>query len=250
MRFNILFILVVLFSIYSCTHKLVNAGLSENENYSLPILIKDVNSHSIQSRWIQAKAQISIDGGGFFSSGSMNLRSYKDSLLWISVSKLGLEIGRGLIRSDSAFITNDWEHTYWTGSLKEIGIKYNVPAGLADIQALVFPSLEADHQYVMEKKEAGYTLMEQGFPSKKYSITTSPSLLIQSIVLSSGDADLKVNYEDYQDQKDFWFPFVHNHQFKKGTEIHETKIKFNQVQSSDAPLNTPFNIPTDYTLIK
>ncbi|MEO5582104.1 MAG: DUF4292 domain-containing protein, partial [Saprospiraceae bacterium] len=153
-------------------------------------------------------------------------------------------------RSDSAFITNDWEKTYWRGSLQEIGIKYNVPAGLADIQSLVFPSLEPDHEYILEKKDMGYTLVAQGFPSKKYSIITSPSLLIQSIVLSNGDAELKVNYEDYQDQKDFWFPIVHNHQFKKGLELHETKIKFNQIQSSDIPLNTPFDIPTDYTLIK
>ncbi|MEP7323345.1 MAG: DUF4292 domain-containing protein, partial [Saprospiraceae bacterium] len=230
--------------------KLGTAALPAIRSYSLPVLIKDVNSNSIQSKWIQAKAQVSLDGGGFFSSGTMNLRSFKDSLLWISITKLGMEIGRGLIRSDSAFITNDWEKTYWRGSLQEIGIKYNVPAGLTDIQSLVFPSLQPTHEYLLEKKDPGYTLTEQGFPSKKYSITTIPSPLIQSIVLSTGDADLKVNYEDYQDQKDFWFPFTHNHQFKKGLVLHETKIKFNQVQSSDAALNTPFNIPTDYTLIK
>ncbi|MEO5582786.1 MAG: hypothetical protein ABIR66_08845, partial [Saprospiraceae bacterium] len=89
MRFKILISLFAIFTIYSCTHKLGNAGLPPNKTYSLPVLIEDVNSHSIQSKWIQAKAQVSINGGGFFSSGSMNIRSYKDSLLWINITKLG-----------------------------------------------------------------------------------------------------------------------------------------------------------------
>jgi hypothetical protein len=237
--------------IASCARKIITTNSTVPEkDINLSSLINKVNSNAIQSKWIQAKAQVSIGDGGFFSSGTVNIRSFKDSLIWVSVSKLGIEVGRGLVRSDSAYITNDWENTYWKGSLKEIGVKYNVPAGLSDIQELVFPYLENSSQYLLQKISPVYELLRTGQPSKKYDITTDPIPLIQDVTVSNGASDLKVKYENYQQQNGYWFPFTHNHQLIQGSQINETKLKFSQVTPSITPLNTPFNIPADYTLIK
>lgn len=251
MTTKILGLVGLILIIASCAHKLVVPASTVSEfDFNLSSLINKVNSNAIQSKWIQAKAQVSFDGGGFFSSGTVNIRSFKDSLIWVSVSKLGIEVGRGLVRSDSAYITNDWENTYWKGSLKEIGVKYNVPAALADIQELVFPALENSSHYLLEKKSPVYELLRQGKPSKKYDITTDPIPLIQDVVVSNGASDLKVKYENYQLQNGFWFPFTHNHQLIQGTQVNETRLKFSQVSPSITPLDTPFSIPADYTLIK
>ena len=245
-------LLLILISILGseCSHKIASSTVkSTNESYSLNTIIEQVNKNSVQSKWIQAKAQVSIDGGGFFSRGSMNIRSLHDSLIWISVSKLGIEIGRGLIRADSAFITNDWESTYWQGSLREIGLKYNVPASLSDIQELIFPSLDTSAHYLGEQKSLLYELIRPGQPSKKYWISTIPELLIQNLSLNNGNTELKIRYEDYQKQDGYWFPFTHRHQFIQNSEIRETNIKFSQIIPSTS-LSTPFHIPDDYTLIK
>ena len=180
----------------------------------------------------------------FLSSGSLTLRVCRDSLVWFSVTKLGIEISRGIIRADSAFVLDVWNKEYWSGSLMEISQKYNVPAQFSDMQAVLFPTLDPMATYMFSKQADGYHLSQPGLLAKQFQIS-SPDIQIQSITVSQHDADLKVMYSDYKKVDDFVFPFTHIHTIKQPNNFHESKIKFSSIQT--APIyNTPFNIWRSY----
>ncbi len=250
MKYITLFLFSLCVMYVSCSKKIARTDEhTSGELASLSSLIQKVNDQAIQSKWIQAKGQIALDGGGFFSSGNMTIRSCKDSLLWLSVSKLGFEVARGLVIGDSAFLINNYENTFWSGSVEEISRKYNVPASLKDIQDLIFPALDPSAQYILNKKEPGIELRQQGVIPKKY-VISSPDGLIQTLDIDHSEAMLKEKYEDYQSiDQAIKFPYTHLHIVRQANTIHETKIKFSQVQPSEF-LNTPFAIPADFKRMK
>ena len=250
-KYHLLFCFFCIFLIISCSKKTTAVSTTEKgikKDLTVENVIQSVNSKSINGKFIQAKGQVSLDGSGFFSSGSLNLRIAKDSLIWFSVTKLGIEITRGIITMDSAYAVNNWENTYWKGSLEDISNQYQVPADFSDIQSIILPSLHPQSEYMMNTHALGVTMQQQGSLVKKYSIDV-PSFLISSFSVSHGNSDLKVNYADYTAKDNFVFPFTHTHYTRNANDLHETKIKFSSIAIVDK-INTPFYIPSDYELIK
>jgi len=239
----IIFSLVTL--LVACSRKVAGPNKSVETVNTSTALVSEVNAKGIQSKWIQAKVQVALDGGGFLSSGTASIRSCKDSILWISISKLGIEVLRGIILNDSAFWVNEWENTYWRGSIEDIKNKYKVPANLGDLQDLIFPTINPAMEYALEKKDQTILLSQPGILNKRYEISDQ-TRLIQKLNLSHLDTDLKLDYADYKLTEGFWFPFLQNLHIRQPTEVHETKLKFTLIQSADH-LATPFRIPVDYT---
>jgi hypothetical protein len=229
----------------ACSKKTTGGGKTAGTVNSAATLIHEVNGKSIQSKWIEARAQVSLDGGGFMSSGTASIRSCKDSILWISITKLGFEVLRGIVLRDSAFWVNELENTYWKGSITDIKNKYKVPASLGDIQDLIFPVINPGVEYNLEKKDQVILLTQPGLLNKRFHIADN-TRLIQTIQLTHLDTDLKLDYSDYKLTEGYWFPFLQNLYIRQPAEIHETKLKFTQVQGADH-LTTPFRIPSDYT---
>lgn len=249
MKLNDILIFCCCLLFASCSKKTIGTTTTPLKVNSVSSLVQKVNRQSLQATWIQAKGQVALDGGGFFSSGNMTVRSCKDSLIWLSVSKLGFEVMRGLLLRDSAYLINNYENTYWKGSVSEISKKYNIPAQLKDIQSMLVPALDGQGQYKMDKNEGGYELTQQGVLPKTYQISI-PEGLVQSLSIEHIDADLKVSYSDYKEVDGLIkFPYTHTHLVRQANQVHETKIKFSQIQPADH-LNTPFSIPSDFTLIK
>lgn len=243
----------LVFFAWSCSKKALSVKSNTSENNSnkdlaIENIIQSINSKKISAKFIQAKGQIKLDDGGFFSSGSLNLRIAADSLIWFSISKLGFEIARGLINQDSAYAINNWENTYWKGSIHDISEKYHVPAEFGTIQSIVIPSLNPSSNYLIEKQSAFIKLQEQGTVIKKYNIDQS-SLTISSMMVSHASADFKVSYSDYISKDSYQFPHTHHHVINQNNQMFETELRFSSIQSV-ASLNTPFKIPSDYELIK
>jgi len=238
-------LLLALISLFACGKKIISSARETESLNSPTTVVQAVNAKGIQSKWIQAKLQVSLDGGGFLSSGTASIRSCKDSVLWISISKLGMEVLRGIILRDSAFWVNEWESTYWKGSIEDIKNKYKVPAALGDLQNLIFPNINPGVEYSLEKKDQVLLLSQPGQLQKRYEISDQTHL-IQQLNLTHLDTDLKLSYTDYKWTEDFWFPYLQHLSIRQPLEMHQTKFKFIHIQSSDF-LPTPFRIPSDYT---
>lgn len=243
----IFFFLYLITGLVSCGRKLMVGSPDKPTMSSAQSLISAVNTKGIQSKWIQARAQVSLDGGGFLSSGMASIRSCKDSLIWISVSKLGFEVVRGIILTDSAFWFNSLENTYWKGSIAELNKKYNVPAQLGDLQSLIFPSIDPAQEYALENKDQVLLLSQPGLFQRRYEISPI-SNLIQNMYLSHEGTDLRLSYDGYKANATFWFPYEQTLYIRQNADQHETRLKFSQVQAAQY-LHTPFHIPSDFTLV-
>ena len=87
-----------------------------------------------------------IDGQGKFKfqddylsiSGTFNLKSKKDSCIWVRVKKFGFEAARVFITKDSFFLINRLERTYSALPLNYLESKYQVPASFEDLQDLLW----------------------------------------------------------------------------------------------------------------
>ncbi|HNR09198.1 MAG TPA: DUF4292 domain-containing protein [Saprospiraceae bacterium] len=240
-----LYLLLLIFGSASCSRKPLMSSGDKPDVRSVQSVISAVNTKGIQSRWVQARAQVSLNGGGFLTSGTASIRSCKDSLIWISVSKLGFEVARGIILADSAFWINSLENTYWKGSTAELNKKYRVPARLGDLQSFIFPAIDPTCEYALENKDQAWWLSQPGQLQRRYEISPL-SHLIQSISLSHEGTDLKFRYGDYKATENFWFPYEQTLYIRQNEDLHETRLKFNQVQAAQY-LQTPFHIPSGFT---
>lgn len=238
--------------IYSCAPKVakvITPVKNAPDVLSTDQIVNKVNSHLFNARWIQCKANAALDDGGFFSSGTVNIRSCRDSFIWLTVTKLGFEVARALVRHDSAFIVNEYEKKYWKGSMDEVSNKYNVPGSIGEIQSLMFPILKSPDQYMIDKNDGGYLLKEQSTIPKSLQIG-SGDLLIENMTINHPQLDLKINYSDYQNVENQQFPFTQDQLVKYNNEVHTTKLKFSSIKSSSTPLAIPISIPEGYELMK
>jgi hypothetical protein len=98
--YKLVFSSFLLFAFLSCSPKISKkGGLVEDDNPSL-FLKKAV----FTTEWMEGKCQLQMASEGSNVSGQGIIRVRKDSAIWVSVRKLGFEVGRALILKDSFFL--------------------------------------------------------------------------------------------------------------------------------------------------
>ena len=84
-------------------------------------------------------AKMSVDAfiDSSFNSFSISLRVKRDSLIWMSISKLGIEGARVLISKDSVKFFNRMENKYFKGDFTYISRLLNTPLDFEMLQSLL-----------------------------------------------------------------------------------------------------------------
>jgi len=97
--YKLVFSSFLLFTLLSCSPKISKKGvLTEDDNPSL-FLKKAV----FAPEWMEGKCQLQMESEGSNLSGQGIIRVRRDSAIWVSLRKLGFEVGRALILKDSFF---------------------------------------------------------------------------------------------------------------------------------------------------
>ena len=86
---------------------------------------------------LSAKARVYTESDEGAVSASANILWLRDSVLWITVRKFGVEAIRALITPDSAFILYRLEQQYTARSLSEVKRQYSLPEGFDLLQRLL-----------------------------------------------------------------------------------------------------------------
>lgn len=95
---------------------------------------------ALSPEWFEGKAQIAYDDGSFSVKTTASIRMRRDSLIWISVKKLGIELARVQITRDSVFVLNRLNNEYVAEDLSLVEREYNFPANLTMLQAIILGS--------------------------------------------------------------------------------------------------------------
>lgn len=215
------------------------------------------NVAEIDFRYLTAKSKLSFKSKTQdISNASLNLRVRKDSLIWISISKLGIEAVRALISRDSVVIMDKLEQEYIVTDFPTLSRQFNFEMNYDLLQALIVGNLplpkrpaqkiKNERDYLLLRQDAGKVLVENYIGEddrklKRLMVTEQPT-----------KNALRLDYEDFNALNNFVFPYSSlvtlDYTSQADGQFYQTliRIKHNKVELVDKNPGFPFTIPAKY----
>ena len=248
--FGLLFLLVV----QGCkTGKSALGGNSANLSADDSAMIFDtLSGHKFQYDWFSGKARVKVMWDGMRYGMTANVRMQRDSLIWASISKFGFEVGRVLIRPDSAYVIDRFNKEYYSLSLDEYKEKYDVPFDFTEMQDLVagsplilqdsLPSLDLQEGFVV-------VVSSQDGMAGRYWMDQKHLRLYRSDIIDADRRRIETKYSDYQSADQIELAFTRQHLIDLGDEQTELELDFSTIEFNN-PKTIIFNIPSHYDRIE
>ncbi|GAB3541420.1 DUF4292 domain-containing protein [Spirosoma fluminis] len=215
------------------------------------------NVAEIDFQYLTAKSKISFKGPEQdIDNANINIRVRKDSLIWLSVSKLGIEAVRGLITRDSIVIIDKIHKEYSVYDFPTLSRQFNFNMNFELLQALIVGNLplpkrpaqkiKNERDYLLLRQSEGKVLVEnyigeQDRKLKKLMVTEQPT-----------KNTLRLDYEDFTSLNNFLFPYTSlvtlDYKSKTDGQFYQTllRIKHSKVELVDKSPGFPFTIPSTY----
>ncbi|MCX6219305.1 DUF4292 domain-containing protein [Spirosoma sp.] len=216
------------------------------------------NVAEIDFRYLTAKSKISFKGQQQdIDNANVSIRVRKDSLIWVSVSKLGIEAVRGMITRDSILIVDKIHREYSVYDFPTLSKQFHFNLSFDLLQALIVGNLplpkrpaqkiKNERDYLLLRQSEGKVLVENYIGEedrklKKLMVTEQPT-----------KNTLRLDYEDFTSLNNFLFPYTSlvtvDYKSKSDGQFYQTllRIKHNKVELIDKTPGFPFTIPANYT---
>ncbi len=215
------------------------------------------NVAEIDFRYLTAKSKISFKSPNQdIDNANINIRVRKDSVIWLSVSKLGIEAVRGVITRDSITIIDKIHKEYSVYDFPTLSKQFNFNMNFELLQALIIGNLplpkrpaqkiKNERDYLLLRQSEGKVLVEnyigeQDRKLKKLMVTEQPT-----------KNTLRLDYEDFTSLNNFLFPYTSlvtlDYKSRTDGQFYQTllRIKHNKVELVDKSPGFPFTIPASY----
>ncbi len=215
------------------------------------------NVAEIDFRYLTAKSKISFKSPEQdIDNANINIRVRKDSLIWLSVNKLGIEAVRGLITRDSITVIDKIHREYTVYDFPTLSRQFNFEMNFALLQALIVGNLplprrpaqkiKNERDYLLLRQSEGKVLVEnyigeQDRKLKKLMLTEQPT-----------KNTLRLDYDDFTSLNNFLFPYTSlvtlDYKSRSDGQFYQTllQIKHNKVELVDKSPGFPFTIPANY----
>jgi hypothetical protein len=215
------------------------------------------NVAEIDFRYLTAKSKISFKSPEQdIDNANINLRVRKDSLIWLSVNKLGIEAVRGLITRNSITIIDKIHGEYAVYDFPTLSKQFNFEMNFDLLQALVVGNLplprrpaqkiKNERDYLLLRQSEGKVLVENYIGEedrklKKLMLTEQPT-----------KNTLRLDYEDFTSLNSFLFPYTSlltlDYKSKTDGQFYQTllRIKHSKVELVEKNPGFPFTIPANY----
>ena len=211
----------------------------------------------IDFRYIKAKSKISFKSKEQnIDNANIDIRMRKDSVVWISVSKLGFEAARIMVRQDSMIVMDKILGEYSVSGYNELSQKFNFKLSFGLIQSILVGNMpipkksnqkfKKEKDYFMLRQEEGKVLIdsyvgEKNRRLKKLMATDQPS-----------KTSLTLDYDDFTELNNYVFPYTSliqvDYQSEQDKQFYQTvfKIKHQKIELVEQPITFPFVIPGKY----
>jgi hypothetical protein len=179
----------------------------------------------------------------------------KDSVIWLSISKLGVEGARSLITKDSIYIIDKLKNEYTVYDFKTLSEKFNFTITFNFLQAAILGNLpisqEKDKAKIVKAKD--YYLLRQNENSvtiDNYISTENMKLKKISMVEQPSNNSLTLDYEDFKMLNNFLFPYSSSvslqYESSQGYYTTLVTVQHQKVEITEKELTFPFNLPQKY----
>lgn len=216
-------------------------------------VLQSLDSANIQFQTFSAKANIDYrDGEDKKYDLTANIRMYKDSAIWVSVSAiLGIEALRAFITKDSVFILDKGNKIYTARSIGYLQEVTSLPLNLHTLQNLLVGNPVFMDGSVVGFTDAGSTisLLQVGQWFKTLTTIGTESKNLLSIKLDDVNASRKRNasllYNDYKTEGGPSFATKRKITVADKKKL-DIELDFKQY-SFNEPVEFPFSIPKNYS---
>ena len=251
MKHNILLatIISLLVSTQCTTSKLatdkppvVLGGISEAS-----ALLELVRATDTPYDWYVASGTGTIDWEDQRLSAKVNVRIKRDSVIWVQISKLGIEIGRMLVTPDSAWFLNRLEGKYARYGTDDFFKKYNLPAEF-DMFTKVFTGgayVPPDITRMTIESDGGLFIESASGVNARHWLDVSYQL-IRSQVMDPNHHQWSAGYSSYQAvNSGQTFPFRRTNTLLIDGKENLFDLEYSSILV-DVPHELPFSIPSHY----
>jgi len=216
------------------------------------------NVAEIDFKYLTAKSKFSIKSKDENTdNASMNIRVRKDSLIWFSVQKLGIEAARGIATRDSIIILDKIHSEYSVYDFPTLSRQFNFDLTFDLLQSLTVGNLplpkrpaqkiKNERDYLLLRQSEGKVLVENYIGEddrklKKLMVTEQPT-----------KNTLRLDYADFKALNNFLFPYTSlitlDYKSDADGQFYQKllQIRHNKVELVDKTPGFPFSIPKNYT---
>ena len=182
----------------------------------------------------------------------------QDSLIWVSVSKLGIEAARVLITRDSIRILDKINRAYAVADFATLSRQFSFSLSYSLLQALIVGNLPLPDRVAQKSKrnnEANYLLLrQQEGPVLVENYVDETDRKLKKLVMTQQPANntLRVAYADFTSLNSFLFPFSSvltlDYRSQTDGQLSQTVLRsrYNKVELIDNNPGFPFTVPANY----
>lgn len=254
--FALVLLSLVVFSFSSCSSIRKSRGVADKD-LTASALMKRMEKQRLSPEWFESRMRIDYADEDMSVSASATLKMKKDSLLWLSVKKLGFEIARVQVTTDSVYVVYRFNKEYTVEGLAYLAESYGLPAGsLTELQDFILGNpvfFGACGELGIEPLGPTYRLKGNSPEmSAEYLIGTEDFLLkkmaFKDLRNEQEMSALLEGYEDLQGERKF--SYIRNLMLEsKYSGQANVTLQFSNIELN-IPKPIKFDIPSRYTKAK
>lgn len=217
-------------------------------------LLDQMIKRQVNADWFEGRAKLNYTGEYLSMGVTATVRMRKDSVLWVSIRKLGFEAVRALVTRDSVYVIDRLNNQYGVESINWLGEQFSIPADLHTLQMIFLgnPVFFNPNELQLETAETHYRLFNQNDNIKSIYQLNGKNLLLEQMSFNDQRYNRSFDYElmEYQLTADKQnFSYFRNLQVdSRETGKANIEIKFSEVEFN-VPKNIRFEIPKRYKKI-
>jgi hypothetical protein len=215
-----------------------------------------VDVNNIQFAYFKSKSKVTYTDASSSQSATVDIRVKRDSIIWLSINKVGIEGARTLITRDSIFILDRLNNELLVYDFSTLSKRFNFPVSFDFLQAAMLGNVtvQENPEYdVAVVKEPTYYILRQNQDSvtvDNYVDNSDQKLKRVSVVEKSTNNSLNIQYENFTPLESFLFPFKGSLTLSyqlAGANYHTAiQVEHQKAEISDKELKFPFAVPPKY----
>lgn len=249
----LLFFVGIILLLPSCktSKKIANKRVDE---VGASFLREQLIRSQVKAEWLTAKVKLGFEGLGQKVSATATIKMRKDSVIWMTIKKLGFEVARVQLSRDSVYVIDRLNNQYFVKDLDYLEKQYNLPADFNTIQAILLGNpvfYVTRNMKVEHTNEEHHLYAEEMSKANHFWLTLSDYRLTKmSFTDHATKRDLVLSLQNYSETSD-----RQNFSYLRNIDLNsrETGEVSMEIVFSKVTLNEPetfrFEIPTRYTRV-
>jgi len=229
-------------------------GAEPFKKRSAKYLVGKLNSQKIDYEWFSAKTKVNIETEDQKVALVSDIRIRKDSVIWMTFKKIGIEGARVQVTPESFQIINHLERNYREEPFSALADQFNIDLAFEELQNLITGNpirLEENDAYEVSLDQSNERyIMSQNMDGMHLDMHLNTTYQIEALEGQMDENMLTANFSDYQTIND-----KYHYAFKKDILLEseatgEASFLFNfQKVELDVPQRINFKVPKSYTKV-